>query len=100
MYLLGQTQETIESVKRSGRLTLSEGGFDQLRSVHTRAGVYSEIFVKSKSGTGVGRLIVGAFQNLLYSTDPVDIAAIDSFVNQGLPFTEAIHAVLRQRGQA
>jgi len=100
MYLLGQTQETVESVKRSGRLTLSEGGFEQLRSVHTRAGVYSEIFVKSKSGTGVGRLIVGAFQNLLYSTDPVDVAAIDVFVKQGLPFTEAIHAVLRQRGQA
>lgn len=27
MYLLGQTEETVESVKRSGRLTLSEGGF-------------------------------------------------------------------------
>lgn len=27
MYLLGQTEETVESVKRSGRLTLSDGGF-------------------------------------------------------------------------
>jgi len=99
MYLLGQTQETIESVRRSGRLALSEGGFEQLKTVHTRAGVYSEIFVKSKAGTGVGRLIVGAFQNLLYSTDPVDVAAIEAFTKRGLSFTEAIYAVLRQRGQ-
>lgn len=34
MYLLGQTEETVESVKRSGRLTLSEGGF------HTQDGTH------------------------------------------------------------
>ncbi len=34
MYLLGQTEETVESVKRSGRLTLSEGGFHTQNGTH------------------------------------------------------------------
>jgi conjugal transfer ATP-binding protein TraC len=100
MHLLGQTEETVESVRRSGRLTLSEGGFNMLRSVHTVAGVYSEIFVKSKSGMGVGRLIVGEFQKLLYSTDPVDVNDIARYSRQGMPVPDAINQVLRDRGLA
>lgn len=100
MYLLGQTEETVESVKRAGRLALSDGGFHTLKTVHTIQGVYSEIFIKSKSGMGVGRLIVGDFQKLLYSTDPVDVNAIDQFVNQGLSVPDAIKAVMQARRQA
>lgn len=99
MYLLGQTEETVESVKRSGRLTLSEGGFHTLKTVHTIQGVYSEIFIKSKTGIGVGRLIVSDFQKLLYSTDPVDVNAIDQFVKQGLSIPDAIRAVIKSRQQ-
>lgn len=100
MYLLGQTEETVESVKRSGRLSLSEGGFNMLKTVHTVQGVYSEIFIKSKSGLGVGRLIVGDFQKLLYSTDPVDVNAIDQHVSRGLTVPDAIRAVMRDRAGA
>lgn len=99
MYLLGQTEETVESVKRSGRLTLSEGGFNILRTVHTVQGIYSEIFIKSKTGMGVGRLIVGDFQKLLYSTDPRDVDAIDQYVKRGLSIPDSIRAVMRDRAQ-
>lgn len=99
MYLLGQTEETVESVKRSGRLTLSEGGFHTLKTVHTIPGIYAEIFVRSKSGIGVGRLIVGDFQKLLYSTDPIDVDAIDQYVNKGLDIPEAIRAVIADRSR-
>lgn len=98
MHLLGQTEETVESVRRSGRLTLSEGGFNMLRSVHTVAGVYSEIFVKSKSGMGVGRLIVSEFQKLLYSTDPVDVNDIANYTKMGKTVPDAINSVLKDRG--
>ena len=98
MYLLGQTEETVESVKRSGRLSLSEGGFHTLKTVHTILGAYSEIFIKSKTGIGVGRLIVGDFQKLLYSTDPDDIRDINKYVAQGLNITDAIRQVMHQRG--
>lgn len=97
MYLLGQTEESVESVKRSGRLALSDGGFHLLKTVHTIQGVYSEIFVKSKAGMGVGRLIVGDFQKLLYSTDPVDVNAIKGFESRGMGIAEAINAVIESR---
>ncbi len=98
MYLLGQTEETVESVKRSGRLTFSEAGFNILKTVHTVQGIYSEIFIKSKTGVGVGRLIVGEFQKLLYSTDPRDVNAISQYTKQGMSMPDAIHAVMRDRG--
>ena len=100
MYLLGQTEETVESVKRSGRLTLSEGGFNILKTVHTVQGIYSEIFIKSKTGMGVGRLIVGDFQKLLYSTDPRDVDAIDQYVKRGLSIPDSIRAVMQDRARA
>ncbi len=97
MYLLGQTEEAIESVKRSGRLTVSEGGFHLLKTVHTIGGVYSEIFIKSKAGIGVGRLIVSDFEKLLYSTHPDDVCAIEQRKKRGLSVPEAINAVLENR---
>lgn len=99
LYLLGQTPEAIESVKKSGRLSLSEGGFELLRSVHTLPGVYSEIFIKARHGIGVGRLIVGDFQKLLYSTDPNDVHAINTLIKQGLSLPEAIQTLITQRQQ-
>lgn len=97
-YLLGQTNETVESVKRSGRLALSEGGFHMLKTVRTVQGIYSEIFVKAKSGWGIGRLIVGEFQKLLYSTKAEDVNAIEQYVKQGQTIPDAIRMVMRDRG--
>lgn len=97
MYLLGQTEETVESIKKKKRLSLPESGFDLLKSVHTILGVYSEIFIKSKSGIGVGRLIVGDLQKLLYSTDPEDISAIDKFERRGMSTIDAINSVIEER---
>ncbi len=97
MYLLGQTEEAIESVKRSGRLALAEGGFHLLKTVHTIGGVYSEIFVKSKTGIGVGRLSVNDFQKLLYSTHPDDAYTINQHRKNGLSVSEAISAVMESR---
>lgn len=97
-YLLGQTSETVESVKRSGRLSLSEGGFQMLKTVHTVQGIYSEIFVRAKGGWGIGRLIVGEFQKLLYSTRAEDVNDIDWYVKQGLTIPDAIRSVMRDRG--
>ena len=97
MYLLGQTPEAIKSVKKEGRLALSEGGFRMLESVHTVPGVYSEIFVKSNAGIGVGRLIVSEFQKLLYSTNPTDINDIAFYREQGVELVDAINKVVSDR---
>lgn len=97
-FLLHQKPETIEQVKEEKRLDLSEGGYHWLKSVYTQAGAFSEIFVKSGAGNGIGRLIVSDFQKLLYSTDPVDVQAINNYVARGMTYTQAINCVLIDRG--
>ena len=99
MLLLGQKPETIASIRESGRLVLSEGGFNLLSTVASVGGVYSEIFVKSgHTGVGVGRLIVSNFEKLLFSTAPEDVNAIEQYTRGGMSVTDAINAVLRDRG--
>ncbi|MDH3661709.1 MAG: hypothetical protein OEU92_17050, partial [Alphaproteobacteria bacterium] len=49
------------------------------------------------AGSGVGRLVVSPFLQLLYSTRPADTAAIERYRAAGLDITEAIEAVLHDR---
>ena len=98
MFLLSHKEEAIEDLRASGRLKLSDYWYEQLKSLHTEPGVYSEILVKTDNGhLGVARLMVSAFEHLLYSTRPVDITAVQAYRNQGLSLVDAIHAVLRDR---
>ena len=100
MFLLGQTEESVESVKKTGRLALNDYGYNMLKSVHTIPNVFSEIFLKTKTGIGVGRLIVSDFQKLLYSTAPEDVAAIQMYRDEGLSIIESIRKVLEDRRQS
>jgi len=62
-----------------------------LLSTHTNRGFYSEIFIMYPNGTcGVGRLHVNRFTELLYTTNPSEIALIDEFRKRGLSMTESI----------
>lgn len=99
MLLLGQKDETIDSVKKAGYLSFSEGTFRTLKTVHTIKGAYSEIFIKANTGAGIGRLIVSDFQKLLYSTDPGDVQAITNLRRQGYSVPDAIHKILENRSQ-
>lgn len=97
MLLLRQKGESIESASRSGQLTLSKGEFDVLKTVHTVPGEYSEIMVRTSFGTGVGRLVESPFNNLLYSTHPDDVTAIDQHRAKGMSQVQAINKVLEDR---
>ncbi|MCG7878159.1 MAG: type IV secretion system protein TraC [Candidatus Thiodiazotropha endolucinida] len=95
--LLGQKPETIESIRKGGKLQLSCYDYDQLLSVHTIPGVYSELFIKSEFGRGVGRLIVNEYQKLLYSTNATDVSQIKTLCDQGKTVHEAISQILIER---
>ena len=97
MFLLGQKKESIEMVKEKKLLVLSPAGFNILRSVYTEAGVFSEIFLITERGQGVGRLVVSDFQGLLYSTAPEDVQAIKRYQDLGMSVSDAIRAVLKER---
>jgi len=97
LFLLKQKEESIEKLASSGRLLLDEGQRRLLKSVHTEHGLYSEIFIHSPCGTGIGRLILDPFSELAYSTSPADWRAVEAQKARGLDVGGAIDAVLAER---
>lgn len=100
MYLLRQKGEAIDQLKELKRLPLSGGAYDLLKTVHTTAGAYSEIFFITEYGAGIGRLVVDPYQLLLYSTKAEDVQAIRDRTRAGMNIGEAITDILRERGYA
>jgi len=96
--LLGQQAETIDKIKKQEKISMSDGGYELLKTVHTVPGKYSEVYVHSPMGKGIVRLIVDRFSQLLYSTHPREVAAIESRTNRGLSMPEAIMDVMREEG--
>lgn len=96
-FLLGQKSEVVDTLVAENKLALSPFSIEVLKSVHTLPGQYSEIFIKSEMGQGVGRLIVPPFSRLLYSTRPDDLAAISRHRESGLSTVDAIRGVLAER---
>ena len=101
MILLGQKRETIESIKREHRLALSDSGLELLKTVRSVRGVFSEIFFYMNGGAnaGIGRLIVDRYTQLLYSTHPDDINAIESRTARGMTIDEAIKDVIAREAR-
>lgn len=98
MFLLGQKATTLEQVRKDNQLVMEDWAFNMLKSVHTEAGVFSEIFVSVGQLQCIGRLIVSDFQKLLYSTAPDDVNAIKQYQSRGMNVQDAINAVLMDRG--
>lgn len=99
LFLLRQKPESVERLGKEGKLHVDEWMKRQLTSVSTQHGLYSEIFVHSPMGSGVGRLILDPFSMLLYSTQASDFEAIKYLVDtEGLTVGEAVRQILIQRG--
>ncbi len=97
LLLLRQKPEAIERLDRLGQLNLDDGLKRLLLSLRTEQGMYSEVFIHSPAGSGVGRLLLDPFSLLLYSSRAEDFQAIEAQRARGLDIGEAIDAVLEQR---
>jgi conjugal transfer ATP-binding protein TraC len=98
MFMLRQKAESVESLAKSDKLVLDEYTKALIKSVTTRQGAYSEVFVRCGDlPASVGRLFVDPFMLLLGSSKAEDFQAVRSYMEQGLPTEEAIEAVLRDR---
>jgi conjugal transfer ATP-binding protein TraC len=99
MFLLRQKPESIEMMDKLGQLTMDDAMKRLLQSLRTEHGAYSEVFIHSPVGSGVGRLIVDPHSLLLFSSRAEDFNAINEKREAGLTVSEAIDAVLRDRGR-
>ncbi|SET25319.1 type IV secretion system protein TraC [Thorsellia anophelis] len=95
MYLLGQKTETVNQLKKEGRLPLNDAGYELLKTVHTVSGLYSEIFFLTERGAGIGRLMVDPFHKLLYSSKAEDVMAIKMLTDTGMSTENAILTLLK-----
>jgi conjugal transfer ATP-binding protein TraC len=97
VFLLRQKKESIEMLDKLGRLSMDEGMKRMLQSLRTEHGAYSEIFISSPMGSGIGRLIVDPYSLLLYSSKAEDVSAIDAKRAEGMSLPAAIDGVLEER---
>lgn len=96
MFLLRQRHESIEALKRSQRVSLSEGVYEILKSVHTDTENYSEIFIYTPVGLTVGRLIIDRFTQLLYTTKPGEYGKLKEYLEGGLSISDAILRMMEE----
>lgn len=96
LFLLRQRAESIEALKQTQRVALSNYYFDLLKSLKTDVGNYSEIFVYTPVGVTVGKLIVDRFTQLLYSSKADEYTKIKSYIDRGYDVIKAIEAVMAE----
>ena len=100
MFLLRQRPESIEALKQSQKVSLSEGMYDLLKSVHTDSGNYSEIFLYTPDGIAIGRLVVDRFTQLLYTSKADEFMALKAMTDTGMSIRDAILEKIRMEQAA
>ena len=98
MFLLRQKSESIEMLDKLGQLAMDDNMKRLLQSLRTEHGAYSEIFIHSPVGNGIGRLLVDPYSLMLFSSRAEDFNAVNAKRAAGLSVSEAIDAVLKDRG--
>lgn len=98
LFLLRQKPENIDRLGKEGKLTIDEWMKRQLSSITTDHGNYSEIFVHSPMGSGVGRLILDPFSMMLFSTRAEDFEKIKQMrLKHGMTTEQAVAALLGEK---
>ncbi len=98
--MLQQKSTTLDKLASGDHPEFSRALCERLKTVRTIPGQYSEVFVRTAYGSGIGRFVVDPFRSLLYSTRPSDISEIGRFKAQGMNTADAINAVLEARNRA
>jgi conjugal transfer ATP-binding protein TraC len=100
IFMLRQKPESLAALEENKRLVLTDGMRTMVASLHTEAGMYSEVFVYTSVGHGIGRLVLDPYSLLLASTRAEDYVDLHEKMAQGMNTDEAIRAVLKDRGVA
>ncbi len=88
--LLEQKGSSITQLKTSKHLDLTPYMEQVLKTVKTKKGKYSEVFILGPDGFAVGRLMLERFSQLLYTTDAQEFGQIEMLRRQGLTLPDAL----------
>jgi conjugal transfer ATP-binding protein TraC len=67
---------------------------EMLKSLASNPPKYSEIFIDSPFGVGVGRLVVDQFNYFTNTSEAVEVQLIDDMVDDGIPVENAIELMV------
>lgn len=98
VFLLRQKPESIQLLRQKGRMVIDDSKARLLGSLRTEPGAFSEVFISSPVGEGIGRLILDPAALLTFSNRLEDNAPIDELRRRGHSIDEAIAEVLKSRG--
>lgn len=96
--IMKQTSETVEIVQREGYLSLDPYSFDQMRTIHSVPGVFSEVMVYANESVGVARLVVDRFSQVMFSTSDPERSQIINAIERGANPVEAIESFIAAHG--
>jgi conjugal transfer ATP-binding protein TraC len=94
LFLLRQKPESLLRLKESNLILMHDPLFELLSSVHTVPGHYAEIYVRTPTGSGIGRLMLDRFTQMVYTSRAEEVAQIEAYRKKGLPLVEAIERCL------
>ena len=96
IFLLRGKEESIVALET--KITMTEHMKRMIRSLNTATGQYSDIFVYVAGRYGVGRLVSDPFNALLSSSRAEDFEDIKHKQALGMTISQAVEAVLLERG--
>ena len=97
--LLAQKEESIKQLANSDRLPGGKSGIKLIRKLKTLKGLFSEAAIIGPNGLVTVRLITDLFTEMLFSTNPNDVAERQELMARGLSLAEAIAEMVRRRTQ-
>lgn len=100
MCLLSQKSESIEQLKKLGRISLTPIMESQLKSVKTKQGEYAEVMIYGTNGYAIGRLLLDPYSQLLYSTRAEDYAKVKALMSEGYTVSKALETLLISKGKS
>ncbi len=95
--LLAQKKESIKQLAKSDRLPGGEDAVKLVRKLKTVKGYYSECAISGPAGIYTVRLTPDPFKEMLFTTNPDDVAERQALMAQGLSQIEALQEQVRIR---
>lgn len=93
LFMLKQKKESVDLLMESKRMAFDDNQINLIKSLSVVPGKYSECLISSSGGYVVGRLILDPYSKILYSTSPIEFAAVQKLVKTGLSVDRAVEEV-------
>lgn len=99
-FYLRQDLEVFEKLIAEKKANFPDHINDQIRSLDTQGGMYSEVMVTSPNGKHIVRHLADPFSLAMASTNADDYTYIEECMNKGMTTVEAVYALMAIKEEA